>query len=209
MTAIKTELKHMQAVHSDKSDVLGMASAKLETLIEGNGYSAGKVGALSKSLAKRGKAYDADIHAAAVAAIYISMPLADGGTLNGEPARQLIASIGKSSRAMTLKDWFAAFSNIRLTLKDGAWTVKMLGPDKEGYKPAQPVKAFDKPFWSVEEQTRGAQAFDFAGAMARLLARAANDEKLSEDDKSKAALLKTWAVKHKLVDIEGKALKAA
>ena len=133
----------------------------------------GKADAHIKWIGTTGAKMDATIHAVAVACIYASMPVGEGGYLNGDVAVRLMNNMPKGSRAVTLKDWFEAFSNIRLRQeKTGKWSVKLVPPTHADYKEADPVSAFQKPFWSVDENTAGPKAFDLHALLAAVLKKA-------------------------------------
>jgi len=153
------------------------AAAKLACTING-AYDTGAVANRISSIRTRGAKLDADIHAVAVACLHFAMPkgMGDVGDSNAEPARQLLSAMPKGSRAKTLGDWFEAYSNVRLKMgKDGKWSVGIAKADKAhpADKLEELAKAGEaKPFWSVEEKTAGAQAFDLNAALIKLFAQA-------------------------------------
>lgn len=153
-------------------DFVAVCKGKLNSMMVGSHYAAAKVLKTCESIKRRRDNMDADIHAAAVAAIYLSMHKSeyDGGSSNGEPARQLMNALPRSARAKTLADWFEANSNIVLTFdkRAGEYKVKMTPRNSPDYKVPTPEKAFDKPFWSVKEKTNGPRAFVLVDSMAKI-----------------------------------------
>lgn len=172
------------------------ASAVLTSLhAGGNAIDSGAVASAIKWIASTGKKLDDRIHATAVACIHLSMPQDVGGHLNADSARQLLNAMPRGSRAKALAAWFEAFSNIRLTYdkKAGEWKVKLLKPQDAGYADADPKAAFDKPFWSVDEQDVDAAAFSIGALLKTLLTKAdkaATAGTLSPDDMAVVEALK-------------------
>jgi len=146
-----------------------------------------------------GKKLDAVIHATAVGAIYMSMPLDEHGYLNATPAINLMNAMPKGSRAKALAAWFEAFSNIRVKVgKDGVWEGGLLKPEQKGYEQAKPEDAFAKPFWSVEEAKVDPKAFILGEQLARLIKMASKPENMqdmSEEERTFLAELQAVAVK--------------
>lgn len=175
-----------------------MSSASVAAMREKGRFLDSKVSDKTKSIAGRSNTLVADIHAVAFAALHYAAhtSVCDEGACNGEPARKLVVAVGTGIRAKTLVDWFHAHSNVRLRMdKNKAWTVKMVGPNHEGFLDKDATVAamqagWDKPFYSVEEKTSGAKAFDLGAAMASMLARAAKE--LGEND-PKVVFLADWA----------------
>ena len=169
--------------------------AALSGLQTGNRFDGAKVQARTKSIQGRGYKLDVDIHAVACATLFMAMPEGLGGNSNCEPARQLLMAMPKGSRAKTLCDWFAAHSNIVLKQgKDGKWSV---GLDKSEARkdddalPALAKAAMDKPFWTVEEKTKGPEAFDIYAQIAVLMKKADKAIKSGQiDEKNLAAFEK-------------------
>lgn len=127
---------------------------------------------ISTHVAKAGAKLDICIHAAAVAVIHRSMPIADGGAFDCSMATKLLAAMPNASRSNDLIAWFTAFSNIRFDEKGNA---KLLAPSVKAYKPADPAAAMLKPFWTPKQAVTSERAFldrDFAGAIARLVKKA-------------------------------------
>lgn len=162
-------------------------------------FSVDKVTDVTLSIGNRGRALDADIHAAAYACLHFAMPkgVSASGAGNCEPARFLVASMSKGLRQKSLVDWFAAHSNIRLRQdkKTGAWACGLAKNDAATFVEADELmalaaKAWGMPFFTPEEKTSGAKAFDLGAAMAALLARAAKE--LGEND-PKVTFLADWA----------------
>lgn len=180
-------------------DIMAIAKGKLAGMKVGSHYAAAKVNAVSASIKRRRDNMDADIHAAAVASIYLSMPKAEGGDCNGEPARQLMNAIPRGIRAKTLTDWFEANSNIRLSFdkKAGEYKVKMVAPSDPEYRKATPDRAFDRPFWTAKEKTDGAKVFLVQNAMANMVAAVKRYEDgkggMSDTDYANAKLLIAFA----------------
>lgn len=134
-----------------------------------------------KWIAATGKKMDAVIHATAVGCIYMSMPLDENGFLNADPAINLMRAMPKGSRAKALAAWFEAFSNIRVKLnKDGQWVGGLLRPTDKLYADANPVDAFAKPFYSVEEKATDPKAFILGEQLARLIKLASKPESLAD-----------------------------
>ena len=146
-----------------------------------------------------GKKLDAVIHATAVGAIYMSLPLDEHGYLNATPAINLMNAMPKGSRAKALAAWFEAFSNIRVKVgKDGVWEGGLLKPEQKGYEQAKPEDAFAKPFWSVEEAKVDPKAFILGEQLARLIKMASKPENMqdmSEEERTFLAELQAVAVK--------------
>lgn len=132
---------------------------------------------LTRQIKATGQKLDDQIHAAAYACLMLAR--ADN---NGEPARQLVLAMPKAGRAKTLADWFEAHSNIRLALsKDGEWSVGMAkGKHQKDHAALADlmVIAWNKPFYTVAEQTKGPKAFSAADAFNSFMARI---EKHSDD----------------------------
>jgi len=154
-----------------------LAAATTSLKVDGR-YDLGKLKDKSASIARRGYKLDVDIHAVAVACLEFAMPaeLAEEGAKNAEPARQLLASMPKGSRAKTLADWFEAHSNVRLKMgKDGKWSAgiakgQMAHEDDKLRELATAGK--NKPFFDVAEKTNGAQAFDLTSMLANFFSKA-------------------------------------
>lgn len=116
--------------------------------------------------------FDAIIHAAAVGAIAASKPHDQGGHDCPLRAERLLNAMPRGSRAKTLADWFEAFSNLRpkMDKSKGVWTVKNLPKTSKLYVPTIDVEAaFAKPFYSVDEKTNGAAAFDIGAIIGQLI----------------------------------------
>lgn len=175
------------------STFANLAAAARTSLLEGGKFSTSKVQDLTVSIGSRGRGLDADIHAAAYACLHFAMPssVSDVGALNAEPARFLVASMPRGARQKCLVDWFEAHSNIRLRQdkKTKAWACGIAKKDAKTY--VQPdellalaAKGWGMPFFSPEEVTKGAQAFDLGKSIANLLAKAekefgANDPRVT------------------------------
>lgn len=176
------------------STFANLAATARASLRDGNKFSTDKVADLTISIGSRGRALDADIHAAAYACLHFAMPTAiDGanGASNAEPARFLVASMPRGARQKCLVDWFEAHSNIRLKMdkKTKAWKCGLAKKDAATYiQPddlmAMAAKAWGMPFFSPEEVTKGAKAFDLGASIAILIAKAekefgANDPRVA------------------------------
>ncbi|WCD56030.1 hypothetical protein [Caulobacter phage BL198] len=167
---------------------------KTTSVAKGYGhYLVGSAAALDKaiiSIGQRSKTLDLDIHNAAVGCIGRSLPTDQGGHLDAERARKLVAALSAGQSRLRVVAWFHHFSNIRITAATDAKTkvmtvkAKMVPPEVEqtnadGSKTwvANPdyktdvdlVKAHDTPFWKLnDEQTPDVRQFDSA-ALARML----------------------------------------
>lgn len=156
------------------------APAILTALNDGNAVSAKFVDGAITRIGTAGKKLDNLIHGTAVACIYLSMPHKDGGHNCAARALKLLQSMPKGSRAKALVAWFHAYSNIRFVKdsKTGALKAGVLKPDNKQYKPADPITAMDKPFWSVEEKDVDPSEFttdNIAKAIAALIKKAKAD----------------------------------
>ena len=178
-----------------KPSFSALVAVKLSSLMDGNAYSGDLIDKVSKSIKGRGVTLDVDMHAAAVAAIHVSMVDRDAG-----PAGRLINSLPKGTRAKALAEWFAAFSNVVLTYdkKAGIYLPKMVKLGHADEKVADPVKAQSVPFWTPAETVK-AGAFDdvmFAKAVASLIKRATHENAVLSPAAMAALLdLKVAAVK--------------
>lgn len=138
-------------------------SARLATLMTGNGYDAGKVGDLTRSIKARGAALDVDMHSAAVAALTLSVDHRDANAM-----KLLLNAMPKGSRRATLAAWAAAFGNLLVSLdKDKNYLVKMQ-PEADCIA-VDLVKAQSTPFWTAPEKVEHG-AFNDAAACLQLLA---------------------------------------
>ncbi|ALF01635.1 hypothetical protein CPT_Percy1 [Caulobacter phage Percy] len=142
-------------------------------------YLQGSAAALDKaiiSIGQRSKTLDLDIHNAAVGCIGRSLPHDNGGHLDAERARKLVAALSAGQSRLRVVAWFHHFSNIRLTAttdaKTGALTVKvrLLKPEHDEYKAdIDLTKAHDTPFWKLNaEASVEVKQFDSA-ALSRYL----------------------------------------
>ena len=190
-----------------------LASAARANLLDNGKFSVTKVADVTISIGARGRALDADIHAAAYACLHFAMPtsVSDVGAMNAEPARFLVASMPRGSRQKCLADWFEAHSNIRLRQdkKTKAWSCGIAKKDAKTYIPADELRAmaakgWGNPFFSPEEVTKGAKAFDFDASFAAMLKKAVDN--LGNDDPRVAALQELASAHH--INLEKKA-KAA
>lgn len=172
-----------------------LAATARANLLDNGKFSVTKVADVTISIGSRGRALDADIHAAAYACLHFAMPssVADVGALNAEPARFLVASMPRGSRQKCLADWFEAHSNIRLKQdkKTKAWSCGIAKQDAKTFLPADELlamaaKAWGNPFFSPEEVTNGPKAFDFDASFASMLNKAIKN--LGNDDPRVAAL---------------------
>lgn len=184
-----------------------LAAAARTSLLEGGKFSTSKVQDLTVSIGSRGRGLDADIHAAAYACLHFAMPssVSDVGALNAEPARFLVASMPRGARQKCLVDWFEAHSNIRLRQdkKTKAWSCGIAKKDAKTFLPADELlamaaKAWGNPFFSPEEVTKGAKAFDFDASFASMLNKAIKN--LGNDDPRVAALQEVAKVHHVKLD---------
>lgn len=169
------------------------ASSVLTSLMDGNAVSGKAVASAIASIAGIGAKLDNQIHGTAVACIYLSMSVAEGGPASGAgPAVALMNAMPKGSRAKALGSWFAAFSNIRVKLdpKTKVWTGGVISSDLKSYAVPTPDAAMAKPFWTVEEVAPAPSAFttdNLAKAVALLIGRAKADNAVL-DVKGRAAL---------------------
>ncbi|WCD56138.1 hypothetical protein [Caulobacter phage KSC] len=141
-------------------------------------YLVGSAAALDKaiiSIGQRSKTLDNDVHNAAVGCIGRSLPHDQGGHLDAERARKLVAALSAGQSRLRLVAWFHKFSNIRITATTDAKTkamtvkVRLLKPEHEDYIDVDLVKAHDTPFWALnDEATPTERQFDSA-ALARML----------------------------------------
>ena len=183
-----------------------LASAARASLRDGNAFSTSKVQDLTIIIGARGRGLDADIHAAAYACLHFAMPTsvdAANGASNAEPARFLVASMPRGSRQKCLVDWFEAHSNIRLKQdkKTKAWKCGLAKKDAATFIQhddllAAAAAGWAQPFFSPEEKTGGAQAFDFGKRFASFLKSAEN---AMGADNDMVAALKAFAEEHKLI----------
>lgn len=138
-------------------------TARLATLVTGNGYDMGKVNALSKSIKGRGASLDVDMHTAAVAALALSDAHRDANSMS-----LLLNAMPMGSRRETLAVWAATFGNIIVTKnKAKAFVCKM--QKVEDCLPVDLVKAKATPFWSPAEKV-DVGAFSDADACKQLAA---------------------------------------
>lgn len=175
----------------------------LTSLMDGNAVDASAVNAAIKSIATTGRKLDTQIHGTAVACVYLSMSIAEGGPASGAgPAVALLNALPKGTRAEKLAKWFATFSNIRVRWdkKAKAFTGGVLAADAKGYAMPRPNEAMNLPFYDMGKDERETVDFttdNFAKAVAALLGKAtADNAKL--DAKGKAALADLQKVANKL-----------
>lgn len=180
-----------------------LAATARASLLDNGKFSVAKVADVTISIGSRGRALDADIHAAAYACLHFAMPssVSDVGALNAEPARFLVASMPRGARQKCLVDWFEAHSNIRLRQdkKTKAWACGIAKKDAKTFIPADELlamaaKAWGNPFFSPEEVTKGAKAFDFDASFASMLNKAIKN--LGNDDPRVAALTELAKTHH-------------
>ncbi len=178
------------------------AQAILTALTDGNAVSGKSVSEATKRIASTGAKLDNQIHGTAVACIYLSMSIAEGGPASGaSPALGLINAMPKGSRVKALIAWFAAFSNVRIVYDKKAkkYTAGVLPSTAKTYAVPTPDAAMAKPFWTVEESDASPADYmtaNFALAVKNLLAKAtADNAKLDAKGKAALADLKAAAAK--------------
>lgn len=180
----------MTKINRPVFDRAASASSVLTSLMDGNAVSGRAVASATKSIGTIGGKLDNMIHGTAVACIYLSMSVAEGGPASGaKPAADLLNAMPKGSRAKALAAWFEAFSNIRpkFDKQAKAWTANVLPATAKTYALPRPTEAMDKPFWTVEERDTDPKAFDFGGALMRLIKKA-QDNLAALTDAERAAL---------------------
>lgn len=174
-------------------DRAASASSVLTSFMEGNTVSAKGVMSAIGTIGTIGGKLDNMIHGTAVACIYLSMSISEGGPATGAaPAVALLNNMPKGSRSKALAAWFTAFSNVRLKYDKAAkaWAGGVVGSTAKSYAVPTPDAAMAKPFWTVEEAETLPTAFTtdtLAKRVAALIA-AAKAENATLDLKGKAAL---------------------
>lgn len=168
-------------------------SAILTSLMDGNAVDASAVNAAIKSIGTAGRKLDTQIHGTAVACIYLSMSVAEGGPATGaKPAIDLLNALPKGTRAEKLAKWFATYSNVRVRWdkKAKAFTGGVLGADAKGYAVPRPNEAMDKPFFDLGKDERESVDFttDMMAKRVAALLTAAKADNAKLDAKGKAAL---------------------
>lgn len=160
---------------------------------DSNSYDTGAIGRSISAILASGKKLDARIHATGVAIMYRAADHFDCSLMPG-----LLAAFPNGTRRKAFIAWVHAFSNIRITEKDGQFSAKMIGQTHKEYAEPRPTEAFNKPFWTVEETATDPKAFDdkrFAAAVARLIKQAEESASLSPDAKAAVADLKVLNTK--------------
>lgn len=157
-----------------------------------------------KSIHTRGNKLQADIHKACVAALLFSLPTAAAakgedlplGDLNATPALQLAQGLSAGMPRNKVINWFATFTNVRITVTGGGktWAASMLKPGEDGFKQltAEDVQAAIKcPYWDNDPEV-DVPPMDLDKAIAALLKKAktaAKDGKLSNPEKAARQML--------------------
>jgi len=180
-----------------KQDFSAAVQTKLASLRVGNSYNVGAVNKSATSIAGRTATLDVDIHATAVAAVYVSHPATIGGHGDTSGAEKLVNSLGKHTRAKALVSWFHVHSDIVLTFdkKADCFKAKLAAKDdrrSDADLQALVAKAVNEPFWNKPEQAdRDFDTQSLAKAVAALIKRAEADlTKLDDDGLSALADLK-------------------
>lgn len=178
------------------------AAQVLASCMEGNTYSPKAIASNIKWIGQTGPKLDATIHASAIACIAVSLPHNEGGHSCFHSAVALVQTLkdlNKSARTKALIAWFHAHSNLRLRIeKDGKVTGGILPQKSKLFRAGiDPMAAWDKPFWVVEEKDTDPREFSIGLALANLLKRA--EKAIAEmSDEEKAALADLKATFDKL-----------
>lgn len=152
-------------------------------------------GAAVKSINTRGKKLQADIHSACVAAMLFSLHQDLGGDLNATPALQLCQNLPAGLPRNKIVNWFATFTNVRITVSNGGktWEVKNLAPSDDNFKALTEADiqiAIDTPYWDAEPE-KDIAPLDLDKAIAALIKKAKTavaDGKVTNPEKAKQQL---------------------
>lgn len=169
------------------------ASSFLTHLMDGNAVDAGKVSTATSFIGTDATKLQDKIHGVAVACIYLSMSVAEGGPATGAaPALRLLNVLPKGQRAKDLAAWFAKFSNIRVRFdpKAKAWTGGVIDAKTKLYAVPRPNEAMDCPFWELAKDDRIGADFttDKLASRVKAIITAAKADTAKLDAKGKAAL---------------------
>lgn len=183
------------------------ASSMLTHLMDGNAVDASKVSQATKFLATDLKNLRAKSQGIAVACIYLSMSVAEGGPATGvKPALDLLTALGKSRDVKALAAWFNHFSNIRVRFdKDKkAWTGGVLDAKAKTYATPRPNEAMEVNFWEFGKDPREEVDYttDKLAAQVKALITRATAANAKLNGKGKAALADLQKAAAKLAPAE-------